>query len=65
MATIEMSHPLAIVCKSCCLEGAGHIDEWDQAGQRCFGVERPVRLTTGSLGLWSDSMVSSSTLPHL
>jgi hypothetical protein len=55
MTTVEMSHASAMVCKSWCQEGAGHADEWDRIDQRCFGVERPVRLSTESLGLWSDS----------
>jgi len=55
VATIQMSHASAMVCKSWCQEGAGHADRWDRIDQRCFGVERPVRLSTESLGLWSDS----------
>jgi hypothetical protein len=52
-----MSRASAIVGKSWCLESAGHTDEWDRANQRCFELERPVRLSTESLGLCSDSTV--------
>ena len=57
MTTIQMSHASAMVCKSWCREGAGHADRWERIDQRCFGVEHPVRLSTDSLGLWSDSPV--------
>lgn len=50
-----MSHPSTSACKSWRQEGAGHADEVDRADQRCFGAERPVRLSTESLGSWPHS----------
>jgi len=57
VTTIEMSHKSAVACRPWCQDVAGHAVQWDRIDQRCVGAERPVLLSTDSLGLWSDSPV--------